>query len=1025
MLNKICFRYGRVLLLFCISFVFLCTTVSAVEEQKDASITKAKVTGMIFGNVVDEEGSAVESAKIVCTGKGKKKNTSSDSDGSFKINGLKAGKYKIQATKKGYKKSKQQKITLQSGKSEEIEIILQQKGGNKDTTPPTVTITSPENGESISGTIEVLAEASDNVAVEKIEFYVDDKIEDTDTTSPYSFSFDASTVNEGVHTIMAKAFDTSNNSTIIEITVTIVHPPVFPGIVLLYSVNTDTAHVAWLPASDDATPASNLKYEIYISTEYDFMPSSSNLYASYTAETEAELSGLVKETDYYILILAVDEENNKSTERDYRSVRTASDSPVMNGAVTVYDTESSGMKLSTINDDEYVFEKTDETSLPEEGNIIYGEDGEYLRKVESIETVGNTVTMKTAQATLSDVYERANLSAEVTLFDVSETAEAGSKSPSSGLSFTSQRNKNNVPIARGVEWKSGILKANQLDFVQSLQSGSGKSTYTYETKEGLTLTIESKFEPKFATDFEYDAGIKKAEVSAKGTFQLTIDSEYKLKNSGAFEYEKKLLKRTYTTIYYIGTVPVYQKITLSLELLLSGKISSEITASASASTTIDVNIGIKYDPDNGKWTSSNSTSKSESMEASLKLAGGVNAEVRLVPNIELKYYTIVANNLSVEPYLNGNIAAESVSTVDVLTGDYLSVSQPTAFDFNLGVEGYISGNLDFLGKKYTIYEKTKIFGPLETELFSLPKLSLSEVGVDEKKKQLKATVSDGTNNSFDKSSIAWKVYPSDSGELVVDKSDPFSATFTPNESTECSIFFSGYSALGALSRQYEKLEIKGSSIYVDAAKGNDFTGNGSQEKPFNTISMGVSMAVDGSTIVVAEGVYNETVYITDSDINLLGAGSGKSDIKSGIYVKGHKVTISGFSITGDYGIELTDSEAMITSNEIYDCTYSGIGAFFSKSVLTITSNKIYGNYVGIGVESNSTATISSNEISDNNYAGIAVSSNSSVTMTTNKIYNNNKDYSGYGIIIYVASAIIKSNEIYDNSGSGICITANS
>ena len=62
-----------------------------------------------------------------------------------------------------------------------------------DTTPPTVSITSPASGATVSGTITVTANASDNVAVADVQFFLDGVAGPDDTTAPYSVPWDTST----------------------------------------------------------------------------------------------------------------------------------------------------------------------------------------------------------------------------------------------------------------------------------------------------------------------------------------------------------------------------------------------------------------------------------------------------------------------------------------------------------------------------------------------------------------------------------------------------------------------------------------------------------------------------------------------------------------------------------------------------------------------------------------------------------------------------------------------------------------
>ena len=84
-------------------------------------------------------------------------------------------------------------------------------GGGGDTIAPTTSITSPANGATVSGTTTVSASASDNVGVTKVEFYLDGVLKSTDTTSPYSWSWDTTTATNGSHSLTSKAYDAALN----------------------------------------------------------------------------------------------------------------------------------------------------------------------------------------------------------------------------------------------------------------------------------------------------------------------------------------------------------------------------------------------------------------------------------------------------------------------------------------------------------------------------------------------------------------------------------------------------------------------------------------------------------------------------------------------------------------------------------------------------------------------------------------------------------------------------------------------
>jgi PKD repeat protein len=80
-------------------------------------------------------------------------------------------------------------------------------GGSGDT-PPSVTVTNPNEGATVFGTINVTANASDDNGVTQVEFFVDGNSIGVDTTDPYDISWDTTAVTDGSHTVMAEATDT-------------------------------------------------------------------------------------------------------------------------------------------------------------------------------------------------------------------------------------------------------------------------------------------------------------------------------------------------------------------------------------------------------------------------------------------------------------------------------------------------------------------------------------------------------------------------------------------------------------------------------------------------------------------------------------------------------------------------------------------------------------------------------------------------------------------------------------------------
>jgi hypothetical protein len=83
-----------------------------------------------------------------------------------------------------------------------------------DTTPPTVSLTSPASGAILSGTITVAATASDNVGVVGVQFQVDSANTGAEVTVvPYVLPLDTTKLLNGLHSFTAVARDAAGNHT--------------------------------------------------------------------------------------------------------------------------------------------------------------------------------------------------------------------------------------------------------------------------------------------------------------------------------------------------------------------------------------------------------------------------------------------------------------------------------------------------------------------------------------------------------------------------------------------------------------------------------------------------------------------------------------------------------------------------------------------------------------------------------------------------------------------------------------------
>jgi hypothetical protein len=83
--------------------------------------------------------------------------------------------------------------------------------GSTDTTPPTVALTSPANGATVSGTVTIAADAADAGGVASVEFFANNQFLGRDTAAPFTLAWDTSSYQGQTLSLRARAFDTAGN----------------------------------------------------------------------------------------------------------------------------------------------------------------------------------------------------------------------------------------------------------------------------------------------------------------------------------------------------------------------------------------------------------------------------------------------------------------------------------------------------------------------------------------------------------------------------------------------------------------------------------------------------------------------------------------------------------------------------------------------------------------------------------------------------------------------------------------------
>jgi PKD repeat protein len=164
-----------------------------IKDLAGNAITGATVNGSWTGIVSGTASGSTNASGIVTLASPQ---SSSSGTFTFTVTGVSASGYTYNSA-----------LNVKTGAS--ISASLTQNP--QDGTPPTINITSPVSGSSILGNISVRVSASDNVAVSKVELYVDGALKATSTVAPFTTKWNTKGVAIGQHTLQMKAYDAAGN----------------------------------------------------------------------------------------------------------------------------------------------------------------------------------------------------------------------------------------------------------------------------------------------------------------------------------------------------------------------------------------------------------------------------------------------------------------------------------------------------------------------------------------------------------------------------------------------------------------------------------------------------------------------------------------------------------------------------------------------------------------------------------------------------------------------------------------------
>lgn len=601
-----------------------------------------------------------------------------------------------------------------------------------------------------------------------------------------------------------------------------------PTLAMMVATGEDTLMMAWTQGTDGETPADQVRYDIYLGASESFIPDSSTLVDTITGASQIEITGLRSGTLYYGKVIAT---YNSGTRCSSNSLQTKTypfsilEDP--NTEIALASDYGLG-KYTTSDEFTYIYSSG---TPPPVGSILFSENitgGMTIRRVDSTFVSGAEVTVITTDASLTDVLSRASNYTSFKLFDVAEETAAVEASGLGTVTSKSSVLKEGSAYNR-MDWENGLLSVEQTSYAYkentfSVRPQDGTSTVTFLSSKDLSSEFEAdvsaKFDPKLITHADWGGTVFKhldsAQVGAKGTLTLKAFAHYNFAAAGSVNKDFTLWKKTWTSVYSAGPVPVYQEVTLSMNVEANASASSEIKAMAEATFTETVELGAIYD--GSRWTTYITHDENKSFSASLDIKGKANAKIKLVPKIEVSFYKIASASLSVEPYVGSDLTfSETTTNWDFLMKYPEYAIQLTSFDASVGIDAKVAASLHVLGMSWDVLPPKCLLGTSSDclytfngwDLFSLPQLKLTA-----NPNQLELQVTDGIHNAFDSSSVQWEVFPDDAsiqtgscskeGEVTTCR-----AILIPGIEDEYTVFVSGQGEgiLGAVGRQFIEMSV--------------------------------------------------------------------------------------------------------------------------------------------------------------------------------------------------------------------------
>lgn len=414
--------------------------------------------------------------------------------------------------------------------------------------------------------------------------------------------------------------------------------PSVPSLVAAISDGPDRVVLIWVPSVDEATPASDLVYEVHAGASLDFVPSTTTLSGEVVGGNSALIDSLSPGQTAFLSVRARDGSGTASHPSPTMVVTVPEAAVVLKDGVTL--TDLSHLGPPTVDGDRYLFPGA-AGDVPDlaSGDYITGllDDGLFLRRVDNANHTPAQLMVETTPAEPVEVVESGRLVAQI-----------------------------RPPLApTHLGRASSLGSAAYEDASPGAVSVDGLRTFSVASGPGSNLQGEIGFAPTVTVDVTFGGslGVEEAVTTVEGDLSLDALLAFTPDFAGALNDRVVFDTRSLTLQYWFGPVPVTHTVAVRGATKLFGAVEQPTAGDFELSLASPFSLDSVFD---GRgWRANGESELTTSFDPSLTSAGTLDLEATVEMDVLLAVESLVYTNARVEPHLDLEMLSATSSDCDL------------------------------------------------------------------------------------------------------------------------------------------------------------------------------------------------------------------------------------------------------------------------------------------------------------------------------------------------------------------------